>query len=700
MDFKSSYDADTDNLRKDFYEPALKNAKVYKRASGFFSSSCFISWGRFIFRLYKDPEAKAQLIISPHLTDKDIKALIDSQEDQVEKIFEAKVDELLSGLVDEENPDVDDFSKIMCWLIVNGKLQIKFAVKKDNRGMYHRKIGIIEYDSENEIAFSGSSNESLYGHEFNDEVIDVFCSWKESDSERIENHKGRFERNWNGTSENCKIYDLSKESIKKLKTKSEELPPGFKSDDFIIDDRGNIKIKPGILPPPPPPPPPPFKLRPHQKKAVDNWKKNGYLGLFDMCTGAGKTVAALAGVKTLSENENLRCVIILCPTNLLVNQWKDEVKEFNLDKFKLTLPLTSNQKDWLDELDYSLKGNSDIPEVIIATYDSFIGNSENQRFLTMIKKHSKNGRKALLVADECHGVGSPSRKNTLEDDLVSNFFNWRLGLSATYIREGDEKGTKFIENYFSNPKTDLHPAVVAKYDLQNGLDDKVLCPFNYYPIIKYLDPDKSKEYWELMGSSKETDFKMSIRQVSLVALHDIFDHKVILKNGIDWTMVFAPIGRDPEFADTHYIDLTYKEIKKIKDDVLITHLYDSDNSLEERINGFRNKVWQILVGQKIFDEGVSINEVRNAIMMYSFNVEKQFIQRRGRVLRQSKNTGKKIANIFDVIIFPQNSDTPPSQVEYIINKEMRRYKNFCKYAKNGKDALKVIDNAINGIDTI
>jgi superfamily II DNA or RNA helicase len=391
----------------------------------------------------------------------------------------------------------------------------------------------------------------------------------------------------------------------------------------------------------------------------------------------------------------------LCPTNLLVNQWEEEVKKYR-KVFGLSLPLTSSQKTWRKRIGLKLRGDHTTIQIIISTYANFIGRDDSDYFYKLIINASVNNAKALLIADEVHWAGAKTCKSALSNEAIKSYFLWRLGLSATYEREGDEGGTNFIKGYFGNsnkPETEgIGNPIVGYYDLQKGLDEGVLCPFYYYPIIRYLDEEKSKDYWKLIRTEISDEFRNTYRNASLGALTEILNNDEFFKdNELPWTMVFAPIGKDPELDDKNFFELTVSQINALNRGIRITHLYGNDESVEERIDRFKKRELDFLVGQKIFDEGVSIPEVRNAIMMYSFDRVRQFVQRRGRVLRTSKNTGKKYAKIFDVIVLPQRSNLSEMQQEEILRRETRRYEDFCKYAMNGNEAKKVIDNAIEGL---
>ena len=165
------------DLVKDFYIPVLSMSTSYKRAAGFFSSSSLLEVSDGITGLVKNQGA-IQLVTSPYLSSDDFGAM------QVGYIERHKVLETLIGQLNEhENYFEKERLNLLAHLVRDGILDIRIAFTKNPSGfgLYHEKMAIFEDNAGNQIAFSGSLNESLSAYKLNYETIDVFSSWKSQD---------------------------------------------------------------------------------------------------------------------------------------------------------------------------------------------------------------------------------------------------------------------------------------------------------------------------------------------------------------------------------------------------------------------------------------------------------------------------------------------------------------------------------------
>ena len=668
-----------------FFQTLLIDALKYRRCVGFFSSSAFHSWGLFIMKLFSEKhDFKVELLISPNLNDRDIKALKNGlcNQEELKNLYESEIDKLLDSMLSSGESSYDDFSLILSWLICFKKIDLKIAFPVDGRdhSIYHTKIGYVEYP-DGKIVFSGSANETLSGHHHNTELVTVFTENDPKLNEAYNDLKDAIDKDWSGdVSSGYTVERLTQKNLAKLRLLSEPLPKNFTTQDIEVNDgkvrfrRLPCKKKQNI------------KLRSHQSDAVYQWAENNYYGIFSMCTGAGKTIAALSAVKKLDIDKDLTSVVIICPTNVLVNQWRDEVINFLLDDYSFQKPLDSENDKFNEEIRYWLgKRISKIaPNIIITTNASFV----LEPMQAAVRYHARtNNIRTLLIADEVHTCGAKIIRSTLNNDVVSQFFTWRLGMSATYEREDDPLGTKFLTDYFGN--------VVAEFSLKDGIygTDPCLCEYYYYPIIKRLDGNESASFWRLKEdkSKNKKDDYITQRNASIKALPQIFGEQGPIQSSVDAlrTVCFTPMGSD---EDGNLLERAVNKIRSLIPNVRVTNVEKSGETRFSNIEKFRSGYFQILVAMKIFDEGVNIPEIENAVMMYSYDRERQFIQRRGRVLRKCAVTGKTHADIYDIILIPESGMTS-GQKDGLLQKEMRRYLNFCETAKNGAEAKEFIEKA-------
>ena len=220
-------------------------------------------------------------------------------------------------------------------LIAGKKLDIKIALLEKNKtlGIYHEKMGLLYDQDGNKIAFSGSMNESAMALNMNYEAIDVFCSWtNEYDNKRVLTKEVAFNRIWNNEEPNVQTLvfpEVEHEIIDKYKRPKIDLTVDDKEADivnekeklFIIRDKYHtgVTIPTGI------------KLYEYQNEAIEEWAKHSFRGIFDMATGTGKTLTALAGVANLYKHTKGQLgVVIVCPYQHLVEQWVEDICTFNI----------------------------------------------------------------------------------------------------------------------------------------------------------------------------------------------------------------------------------------------------------------------------------------------------------------------------------------------------------------------------------
>lgn len=216
LNIKREYRPD-DNIVKSFYIPLLQLAQTYDRAVGFFSSTILAEIAIGIQEIARK-DGRIRIVASPHLSEEDITAIKRGYEKRDEIIKR----NILKNLQTPKNEFEKVHLNLLANLIADNILDIKiaFTEKETSFGMYHEKMGIISDDSGNSVAFSGSLNETLNALSFNYETIDVYCSWKTEDAERVNDKKEAFERIWNDIESNIKIIsfpELSSELINKYK---------------------------------------------------------------------------------------------------------------------------------------------------------------------------------------------------------------------------------------------------------------------------------------------------------------------------------------------------------------------------------------------------------------------------------------------------------------------------------------------------
>lgn len=699
LNIKISYRSENeDELIHDFYIPVLSQAVSYKRAVGFFSSSILLQISKGIAKLIGNG-GKIQIVASPELTEDDIQAIITGY-DMREKIIERA---LMRKLYEPNNSNEEERFNYIAHLIANEQLDIKIALMDDGKtnGLYHEKIGIIEDEYGDKIAFTGSLNETNNAVQKNFESIDVYTSWNgNTDYQRIIMKEQDFNNLWSNNTKRLTIYDFPKAVEEKILSYRKSY---IKKEEDIINTQFDIYEDFGLYEPAYPRTPKWFRIRGYQEEAIEAWKENGYRGLFNMATGTGKTLTALSAVTTLWQtSKNKLAVIIVCPYTHLVDQWKEDVIEFNMEP--IVAYSTSPQKNWLKTMENKVHRYNIgvIKNICILTTNATY---KTDKFQKVIKDIEKN---ILFIVDEAHNAGAEEFSAYLDPR-----FEYRLALSATPKRHLDEFGTNRILNYFDKE--------VYYFGLDRAIEDGFLTQYYYYPEIVYLTDE---EYLKYIGISKKIS-KFIIKKDKKIKLTDAAKSLLIkrarlvagARNKLDKLREIMKYKQQSKY-NLIYCGATYIEGETDEDEVrqieAVTNIlgnelnmrvakFTAEETPEERqriIKDFSTgEELQAIVAIKCLDEGVNIPSIQNAYILASSTNPREFIQRRGRVLRKFKD--KNFAYIYDFITLPRDLYTV-SQIEddelkfdmALIKKELLRAKEFANLAENKYEALDILDEIV------
>lgn len=697
IDIKSEYRSRLDNVIKDFYVPVLKQAVLYKRAVGFFSSTALVEMSAGICGLVKNG-GKIQLIASPHLSANDIEAINNGLKRRDDVIEEALIRQLSEPIGAEETARLNLLSN----LIAAGVLEIKIAfLETDNTvGMFHEKMGLMYDNDQNIIAFSGSMNESFNAFRQNYEAVDVFTSWT-SDENRVMAKQAAFNAMWNDYEPSIRVRDFPKVAdliVKKYRTDNNtDLSLDEKSFDAESNDESfATKADNG------PHIPSKVKMRPYQIEAINSWAEKDYRGIFDMATGTGKTYTALAAIATLYKaTSNNLAVFIVCPYQHLVEQWKDDIVAFGMKP--IVCYSASSQRNWKERLKTAATSFN------IGVQNHFCVVTTNATFSSdyvqgIVKKMRGN---VLLVVDEAHNFGAENLSTTLMDNM-----KYRLALSATIDRHGDPEGTSKLYAYFGEK--------CIEYTLKDAIDNKMLTPYYYYPVVVSLSETELEEYLDLTAKIRKNVHPDKRGKVVLseYAKMLLIKRARLVSGAVEKIDVLRGLMQDYK-DDNHMLvycgattmhDVDYKEGKAHADDIrqidLVADLLgnelgmrvskftsEEDAAERERIKAdfVEGEHLQAVVAIRCLDEGVNIPSIKTAFILASSTNPKEYVQRRGRVLRLFK--GKTHAVIYDFITLPfaleLTNQVEPEVLESgksLALREIVRMKDFAAIAENPFDS--------------
>jgi len=531
----------------------------------------------------------------------------------------------------------------------------------------------------------------------NFESLYTFCSWKDlSQIEAVRVSEEDFDQMWENQTVKLHVIDFPKLVVDKLMKYKKASGINWNTDEEEYGYQSYLKSKQCFRVPDG------ISLHTYQESAVQEWQIKGYKGIFDMCTGSGKTYTALYGMVQLAKicKDHL-AVFIVCPYIHLVSQWEEDVEQWCSVPIIIAHSKSPNS-EWKSDLLKAYKrfrkeGNS---FVCITTNDSF-AEEEIQQYI----RRFNETQNVLLIVDEAHNFGSPQMIKVMPWNVEN-----RIALSATIKRHMDKTGTNKITEYFGEK--------CIEYTLEMAIDDGNLVHYEYIPVPVVLTEYELSQYKSLSQKLKKyiviKNGKMKISEAGKPIIYQRTRLLAGAENKISLLMsLIEGYSRDNNIlvycgATTNEDDVSGEMIRQI--DLVTRKLqaeyqmsvkrFTAEENLKERQNiktYFAQGMYQVITAIKCLDEGVNIPGIKTAFIMSSSRNPKEFIQRRGRLLRKSEN--KKKATIYDFITLPRELDNViPSDIDEdktIIIGEVARMIEFGRVADNSE----VTDELVNQIMT-
>lgn len=606
--FQVEYRSGSDDLVRDFYQPALERAVCYMRAAGFFSSSVFEAIG-FPLLDYVLRGGTMRLITSVCLEEDDVSAIEQGLDRR-----RACEQRLLTQISSEFGQTLARGTYLLTELLAAGRLEIKIAVPKKGRGIYHEKVGVFVDEVGNHVSFSGSSNESRSGLEVNYECVDVYTSW--DDDKRALAKRKHFQLLWEGNAPGADTFDFPDAAKRELirKYSASDPPPGLrKPAQRLPTDEG---------------------LWPHQQQAVTAFL-NGPQGVLEMATGTGKTRTALHICRKLIEEGKVTTVVVSADGNDLLDQWYGELLE-------LTKTLPSRHavlRHYQDhhERDYFLLNKQ----------RTFLLASRQALAPALADLSKGEASRTLLIHDEVHRLGSPGNRQELGG--LSDNITYRLGLSATPEREYDQEGNAFIESHVG--------PIVMSFGLGDAIRRGILAPFNYYPLEYFPDDndrDRLKQVYRKAAAKQAAGTPMSQKDI-LIDLARV--HKTSVAKLPPFEQFIA------ERQELLRRCIIFVETREYGDKVLpIVHKYRHDfhtyyaGADAETLKRFASGEVECLLTCHRLSEGIDIRSIETVILFSSARTPLETIQRIGRCLRINPLNPSKRANVIDFIRITKDTD--------------------------------------------
>lgn len=672
FNYAPSYNKAEHDIAKLFYLPCMRSSIKYDRISGYFGSTIYIiAWDA--LKDFIGNNGKMRIICSPYISEDDESALTEGYSARADEVLSRAIEDEVSGMFN--SPSLSAPSRLLAYLVSEGIIDLKLAIptsmaSASAKRLFHDKVGIFYDETGASVGFRGSMNETFKGlsSDGNIESIDVFPSWlDERDKQRAIEASSFFEDLWNYNIPGISVYPFPTAAKEILRAKASEANWEELLDEIRVIENSSEKWKPSNAPGARTP-------RLHQTNALEAWVAHGRRGIFEHATGSGKTFTAMCAI-----NDALRrgeVVLILVPSRDLLKQWNDELRETLTDYSVYYLLCGDGNTEWKKQgtlQAWTSKGTEN-RRIILATMDT----ASSTDFIQKISQ----GDHIFLVADEVHRLGSAKRRNTLTLKTGA-----RLGLSATPYRYGDPEGTEALFDYFDG-------LIPPPFTLDDAIKSGVLTRYFYHPQRISLSKVEQEQWDQLTDQIKKLVARLGNKDNAKNNINAnprlkqlLINRARIVKNASGKVPLALEVLKSRFKAGQRWIIYcdNIVQLKAVLRGALqagfdaYEYYADMVGDRDTTLDYFEEN-GGVLVSIKCLDEGVDIPSTTHALILASSQNPREFIQRRGRILRNSP--GKLFAHLYDAITVPVVEDDESDKALSIITAELSRAIQFGEGAEN------------------
>ncbi len=684
-----------DPLVEDVLIPCFQSASSVNCMVGFFASTILAELAPGLATFVNSSEGTFKLIVCPILSEENRKAIEDGiaqPRDLAQRVLE--------DLLITEDRIQKHALDCLTWLLRAGRIEIKVALMRD--ALFHPKVWLFQ-GLEEVVAVHGSSNLTLSGIRKNVEQITVSKSWEDSNQRYITQRlTDQFLALWEDSDVNCIVVDLPRSIRERLFSSQMTTSPPSEADLNELYRRASMYVSEGSatekgetrrfeIPRWLQYEEGPFD---HQGKAVTAWCEAGYNGILEMATGSGKTISSMICAHRLYDSAKPLLIVVAAPYVPLIQQWCNEIAAFGLRPINLTdANGPRGRAQALGRLRRQLQGGASDAEAVVVSHRTL----SDTRFQSELARF---GCTTLLIADEAHNLGS---EGFITDPPT--FFDHKLGLSATPVRQYDEEGTEALFDF-------LGP-VVFRFSLEDAVG-KCLVEYDYFVHSVDLTNDEMDRWYELTDrirsnvwrqdrDGRPDDYLTKLLRDRRAVLETAENKIAALEEALDredladlrHTLIYAS---DKEPRQLEAVNGLLKQRSILFHQ--LTHEETADRVQTRRIlEAFQEGTLRVLTAKRVLDEGVNIPQIRKAFILASTTVERQWIQRRGRLLRKCEEIGKTHSEVHDFVVVPPDTD---DDARDLVRSELDRVKEFANLARNAgrsNGPLHSIDRLVQGAFT-
>lgn len=661
--------------------PAIAAGDQLDCMMGFFSSSSFAEIAPGLASFLRRSSRPLRLLISPYVSEQDQAAMRSGLADPAE---------IANRLVLDSMPEAEELARhtlaCLAWLIRAERLEFRIALQKE--GLFHPKVWLLGLAGER-AAFHGSGNMTNAGLTRNKEQVALARGWMDPVQAATERRlRDEFNDLWDGDDPDCLVVKLPVALEEKiLKEYGSGRPPdeadarrlwrrakGLRvepvDDSMEAGERPNAEFRvPAWLD---------YDHGPfaHQGRAVNAWLQAGGKGILAMATGSGKTLTSLVACWKLQQAESPLLIVIAAPYVPLLMQWCDEVALFGISATNLSDGAgPAERRRLIAAAGRRLSMELSSIEVLIVSHDILTDKAFQNQVAAVDAKR-------VLIADEMHNLGSAGFLGTQPD-----FFEFRLGLSATPVRQYDPEGTDKLFGFFGEP------CFTFLIDEAIGV---CLVPYDYHVERVELTHDEMETFrslsdqirklgWKIEQGIKDTQLDNLLRQRRLVI--ETAENKLVRLG----QLLDRDGARDLRFDLVYATDKAPGQLDKVNALLrargVLYHQLTAEETRDRRrtatiLRTFQAGELQVLTAKRVLDEGVNVPQIKRAFILASTTVERQWVQRRGRILRKCDAIEKSFGVIHDFVAMPPAEMVQDPDAKRLIVGELKRVHEFARLARN------------------
>ena len=679
-----------DNVAETVISPAMAAAEDVSIMMGFFSSGSFAEIAPGLAAYLVNSDKPLRLIVSPFISQADQEALKSGTLNA-----EVYATATMESLIPDEDQLANHTLHCLAWLIQCGRLQVRIALVKD--ALFHSKVWLLNQQSAS-VALHGSANMTEQGLRGNREQLSLARNWRGSESDEIIKELSfEFETLWAGGDQDCitlalpdaiagrivrefrgdkqptekefsrlwrSAHALSDDPVEVGQLVQKETNRTFQIPDWLVFQSGDYQ---------------------HQGRAIAAWREQQNRGILEMCTGAGKTLTALAGAKLLYDQTGPLLIVVAAPYKVLLDQWCSEIQQFGLRPINMSSAGgKAGRERELAMARRRLARNLSVSEAIVVSNDTLCTEEFQAKLMAF------PGPK-LLIADECHNLGASGFISSPPE-----FFDYRLGLSATPVRQYDDEGTDHLFSFFGDP--------CFTYSLEEAIGT-CLTPYDYHVTFVELDSEEMGEWRELSSKISKLAWKISVGENDEYLASLLLKRRKILETASSKVSALRELIDDADPQSLKYTliyttDKDPQQLQSVNDLLSSKNVFFHQLTAEETAQPSKSKAildrfqkgdLQVLTAKRVLDEGVNVPQIMRAYLLASTTVRRQWVQRRGRLLRTCKAIGKDAAVIHDIVALPPGSEnkeraTIDPDEKKIINAELDRVWEFARLSRNAAES--------------